>query len=654
MSLNRFYQDLHFLTRLEKTFLLRLMACGIGLCVLIWLMLLLCIGHTPSFSRKLYCWAGLTVSTPLVYFSTLPILRSLYIRYTPYFTVDLSLLITLIATYAYSAYGVVICVGDCHAYFDSVLLLFCILYIGRYLEVTAIQSVSKRANELQSLPAKRVTVHRADHAEHDVELKDIAINDILHISPGDYIPVDGIIYEGDTSVDESMLTGEALAIPKFAHDLVRAGTYNLDKAIVIRANSTFEQSYLGKMLSSVKGAQLYKYQNAFPMDQFYLWYQIIAFSVAFAIYCWWLPHDLEFALLCMISTLLITCPCVIGSSFPLVIASILHACAKKGIYVKNASAFLQLSHVQHILFDKTGTLTEGNLIVTRIEFLNNATQDEYLPLIASIEKHTHHPIAHAITAYAEKIYSQLPNVTLSRLRVFPGKGLRTLVNNQFILIGSAQWLKKNGVFISAEVIADQEKKMQTSHYLFVHCAIGGVEVARIELKDRIRPNSAALISRLKRRNLDLTILSGDQPAIVNAVAKQIGPISVSAHAFPQKKESHVSMLQNQGQIVAMIGDGLNDALALRQADVGIAMGSGDPITIFCADIILATPDISLLEECILLSQKAQKILKQNYALALLFTLIALPFAAVGELSPIVVLCVLCACTATIALNTTRI
>lgn len=623
---------------LEKAFLLRLIVCGTGVLFLTWMSMLIQFGQTSPFSQTLYCWAGLTLTTPILYFAILPLCRSLFDQHAPYLWIDLPLLIILGISFAYSIYATLAFTEHQEAYFDSILMVLFILFSSRYLELFCRRKMLSWAQDLDPLPSRQVKIIRADNQFHQTNLKDIKIDDRLYIAPGEYFPVDGIICDGDTSVDESMLTGEALAIPKFAHDSIRAGTCNLDKAVTILATSDFENSYLGKTLSSVKDTTQYnKYHDSMPSDQFGLWHQIIAFSIAFAVYCWWLPFDPQFALICLIGTLLITCPCAIAIAYPLTVASAIETCAKCGILIKNPSAFFKFGDVQHILFDKTGTLTEGNLIVAQIDFFNDATQDEVLPIIALIEKNTHHPIAHAITRYAQALYTSLPTSEISRLRVFPGKGVRALIDGRFVLIGSAHWLKKNGIFIAADVIERQENKLQSADYLFVHCAIGGVEVARILLKDKVRRDASALIAYLKNKGLDLTILSGDRAAIVNAVAKQIGPISVKAQALPQKKEAQVISLQDQGKMTAMIGDGLNDALALRRADIGITLGTGNAISIFCSDIVLKEPHLLSIATCYELSRQAQRVLKQNYALGLVFNLSLLPFAALGQLSPLIIL-----------------
>lgn len=589
------------------------------------------------FHQELYCWAGLTLSTPFLYFSILPIVRSFFAQYTFYFSTNVWLFITLIFSYGYSLYITLADTDSDGTYFDSILLILFILYVSRYLETFFTRRVATLVKNLYSLSSKRVKVLHTNQQYHEIDLTSVKIKDKLCIAPGDYIPVDGFICEGESSVDESILTGKTIAIHKIQNDPVQAGTYNLDKMIIIEATTTFENSHFGKILNSLKGSQRYKYQTALPSDQFSLLHQMIAFSIAFSVYCWWLPFNPQFALLCLISCLMITCPCVIAIAYPLTISSILAACIKRGVLIKNPLTFLQLGNVQHILFDKTGTLTQGNLIVSKIQFFNHATEKSMLPVIAMLEKNTHHPIARAIYQHAKIAYGTLPHFAAHQLRAFPGKGIRALVDSQSVLIGSAQWLKKNGIFIAADVIAEQENAIENMHHIFVHCAIDGIEVARIQLKDKIRTHASSLVTALQSKDIELTILSGDNATIVNAVAKQIGSIPATAQALPQKKEARVIALQERGKIVAMVGDGLNDTLALRQADVGIAIGTGNPIAIYSADLILEKPNLKLIDECLILSKKTQTILKQNYFIAFCFNLVLLPFAAVGKLSALAIL-----------------
>lgn len=628
-----------------------MIACGIGVLCLTWMSFVLQFDHVSSFSQGLY-WAGLAVTTPILYFALQPLCRVLFLRQKPYLAMDVPLVLIILIGYLYSTYVTLSFPSYHHAYFDSILLILFLVYTSRYLELYCQRRIKALSQNLTLHCGKVVTVIEKGQWVKTSQ-SNIALHDMLYIAPGEYFPVDGIICDGDTCVDESLLTGEAYAIPKFSQERVRAGTYNLDKGVIIQATSTFEDSYLARSLCLTQSHYTYKYQDSLPNEQFGLWHQIIAFSIAIAIFCWWVPFDTHFALLCLVCTLLIVCPCAIMMAYPLTVARVLEVCAHHHLLIKNPAAFFKLADVDHVMFDKTGTLTEGQLVVTKMECLQDKKEEEILPLIAAIEQHTHHRIAQAITDYAQRKMGFLASRELNHLRIFPNKGIRALVNGQFVFIGSAQWLKKNGIFIAPDIIEAQESVLHTSDTLFVHCAIGGTEVARIQLKDSIRHEASSLILYLKQHDIDSTVLSGDSSAIVNIVAKQIGTPSITAEALPQKKEAQIAVSQNQGKITAMIGDGLNDTLALRRADIGIAMGCGDPIALYSADIVLKTPDLSLIRQCYELSQKARAIVKQNYLLALCCNITFLPFAAMGHLNPLGILMGLSLGALLIVMNSTR-
>ncbi len=652
MILNLIHHNIKQIANLERSYLLRLVICGIGVLFLSWISLLIQFAKPNSFSHELYYWAGLTLATPILYIAGLPLMRSLFSAKYTSFSIDIPIITILIVSYFYSLYSTLNFSDNNDAYFDSILMILFILFASRYLEVFCQRRIRKLVQVLGKLPSKQVKMFKADNQFHACELDDIVVGDKLYIAPGEYFPVDGIICDSDTSVDESMLTGEAHAIPKFANEIVRAGTCNLDKSVTIQATSIFSNSYFGKILSSMQSPPSGNNTQT-PCDHIGLWHQMIALTLAAVIYCWWLPFDNHFALFCAICTLLVTCPCAIAIAYPITTASLLEVCAKKGILITNPLAFYKFQNVDHILFDKTGTLTEGNLVVDEIEFCNGAISENVIPLIAVIEKNTHHPIADAIVKYAELHYSTFPTIEIHRLRVFPGDGIRAIVEGKFILIGSARWLRKNGIFVPSEVIEAQENHVHCDH-IFVHCAIGGIEVARIQLKDKIRQEASDVIQFLKKRNIEMSVLSGDRPVIVNAIAKQLGPMTATAEALPQEKEAQVASLQDQGRITAMVGDGLNDAQALRRADIGIAIGANNPISLLCADIILQTPGLKLIQDCLRLSINARKILKQNYILGLTFNLTMLPFAALGHLTPMLMLIGLCFSTLLVMANSARL
>jgi len=655
MVLNQFDQDDHqHVTRLEKSFLLRVIICGVGVLFLTWMTVLIQINKPGFFSLELYYWAGLTLTTPILYFTCLPFIRTLLNLNNFRLTIDVPLMIAILVTYFYSLYQTLFFADNNYAYFDSILAILFIICASRYVEIFCRKRIERLTLKLNKLPAGQVKILKADDQFHNCDIKDIVVGDKLHIAPGEYFPVDGTILDYNTSVDESMLTGEAHAISKFPDDSVRAGTCNLDKTITIQATSVFTNSYFGKILASMEKAHSKKSPDVAPCDQLALWHLMIALTLMATIYCWWLPSDTNKALFCAISTLLISCPVAVSIAMPLVTAYCLEVCARKGILIKNPFAFFKLAEVEHILFDKTGTLTEGNLEVHHVEYFNQAQPEYVLPLIAAIEKNTLHPIAHAIVLYAKHHFPNAPAIEINRLRVFPGSGVRGLVEGKFILIGTARWLRKNGIFVPADATEAATDTM-TSDLISVHCAIGGIEVARIQLKDKVRQNATDVIQFLQRRNIHAQILSGDRPAIVNSVAQQLGAfVAATSQAMPKQKETQIMVLQDQGYVTAMVGDGLNDAPALKRADIGIAMKGSNPISMLCADIILQTPGLHAIQECYLLSVAARKILNQNYWLGLLFMVATLPIAALGYFTTCTMLISLTLSAVLVLVNTARL
>ncbi len=651
MILNVMHQNIKQIANLEKSYLLRLIISGIGALFLCWFSCLSQFGKPHAFSHELYYWAGLTLTTPILYFAGLPFLRALsHIHKTP-FSIDILIIVVLLVIYAYSLINTLNYQDNNAAYFDSILMILFIVLSCRFLALFCLRRIKNSVNLLSKLPTKGVKILKADEQFHACELHEITKGDRITIAPGEYFPVDGIIQEGDTNVDESMLSGEAHCVAKFVHDKVRAGTYNLDKAVIICASTTFADSYFGNLLFSIQ-INHQKMTSQPPCDQIGLWQQMLMVTLCAIIYCWWLPFDSHVALNCAMSVLLITCPCAIASAFPITTACLLEICAKKGILITNPLAFYRLTDVEHMLFDKTGTLTEGNLVVQTIDYFNEASPEAVLPFIGAIEKNTHHPIADAIVDYTIHELGTLPHIEVHRLHVFPGCGVRAMIDAQCVMIGTAKWLKANGIYINTDLL-EQEENVNNDK-IYVHCAMSGILVARILLKDKLRQEAKDVVGFLRLRNMELSVLSGDRPHIVNAIASQLGEITANSQVLPCQKEAMITSLQDNGVITCMVGDGLNDAQALMRADIGIAIGTKNPIALACADIILPTSRLKLIPDCFRLCIEARKILKQNYWLGFLFNLILIPFAALSQLSPLLILSALCFSTLLVMANSARL
>jgi len=623
------------LTNLEKKLLLKIVLSGIGVLFLTWISALMQL-EFKTFSQEFFYWAGLILTTPILAFSARSILRKIVPLNAFRFSIDISIFFSLFCCYLYSLFSTLFYAGNNFAFFDSILLILFILYISRYLEAYSQQRLKKKFLYPNAIFSQKVTILKPDNQRVDCAFKDIAVSDRLIIPPLEYFPVDGNVCDqaGNITLQK-----------------VKAGMRNLDKTLIIKSIHDFKNSNFEKILSALQSTQKDKpFFNNTPLA---LTHQMFALIFTAVIFCWWLPFDTEFAFSCAIFATLVTCPCTLAIVTPLLIAYLLEICAKQGIFIKNPLAFLKLKEVNQVLFEKTGTLTEGKLRVQKVEYCNQVLASEILPLVALVEQQIHHPVASAILQYASQQNTILPEFQIQHLQFFPGSGIRAEINGKTLLIGNAKWLIKNGIFIPLTVTEYEGNQIPCDH-ITVHCAFDNIEVIRFQLKDQIRIHAANVIQSLKKHNIEVNLLSGDRPDIVNEVAKQLGPISASGSIKPQAKEACIASLQDKDYITAMVGDGFNDVLALQQADVGIAMDLHDPLSVLSCDVIFKDPQLRLVANCFEISRFARKILKQNTFLALFLNWGLLPIAALGELTPMIALVTLCLSTLLIMGNTTRL
>lgn len=597
----------------------RLLLCGAGLFFLFSLTLFIQWYSPHPFLRGMHDKVGWILTTALLGLIGWPLFRMSLPIGTPVHRMTLSILFTM---YGYSSYITFLAPEPLPTYFDAVLLILFTLCATHYLEALCHKRTAKMIQKCHhplAAPIKRI---QADNQYHSVPIQDIAIGDRLYIGPGDYFPVNGIIQENNTNVNESLITGKAHAVPKFRHDRVLAGTYNLDNAVVIEATSHFYDSCLGKILEQLRQSSLKPYHTTFLSDHIAILYPTVFFTFCAMICCWWLPHNISEAFHHAAYAMMVTCPHLLAITYPLTCASFLERGIQKGILIRNPLAFLHLSQVSHIVWDKTGTLTEPHLTVCQTQILNGDSPEVIWPLIAEIEKNTHHPIAEAIVRYANQHYPFPSRYPIQSLSPFPGKGIRAVVADKIALIGSPDWLAENGVLIAPF-------PPYTEDIIQVHCALAGVEIARFQLKANIRPQTRSVIQALEKQGITFSIISGDMLSVVHAIARQLGVSRAIAKASPQMKQAYVASLQTEGQTTAMIGDSIHDALALKQAHVSILFPSASTHHPYAAaDIVLQTAEVPLIQECYLLSKKAHVLLKQNYGLAILISLITGPLAAI--------------------------
>ncbi|MDO8313509.1 MAG: heavy metal translocating P-type ATPase, partial [Sideroxyarcus sp.] len=348
----------------------------------------------------------------------------------------------------------------------------------------------------------------------------------------------------------------------------------------------------------------------------------------------WNSHDFEIALMAATSVLIITCPCALGMATPMSIAVASGLGARHGILVKNGLVLETLSKVTHFVFDKTGTLTEGKMSVAQVQFASGVNEQEIVRHAAAVERFSEHSVARAITAYAEQQKLSYRDLAVSGFQATAGLGVAADVAGQWVLLGSASWLTQCGVALDVALQA-RAYRMEAQAMSCVYMAQGGRHVAIIALADRLRGDAQQLVDGLRAAGIVLTLLSGDRRPVAEAIARQLGGMEVIAEVLPQDKDQIIQAMQQGGAVVAMVGDGVNDAPALIRADVGIALGSGTDVSVESADIVLMHNELNKVLQATQLSRRTLRTIKQNIGLSFVYNLIMVPLAMLAKVTPLV-------------------
>ncbi len=575
-------------------------------------------------------WMACALATPTLLYSGFPFYKGAWsgLR-NARLTMDLPIAIGLSVTYAYSLYVTLGGAGE--VYFDTVTNLTFVILIGRYLEGMYRHQAVAATNRLMDLQPRVATVLR-DGEEKIVSVRAVQIGECVVVKPGNKVPMDGLVREGQSSVDESMLSGESMAVRKQVGDRVAAGTINGSGALVVEVRAASQDSMLAKIIRLVEEAQSSKAPIQRISDTIVPWFVLATLVCASLTFYFWAEH-FEIALMAATSVLIITCPCALGMATPMSIAVASGLGAKHGILVKNGVVLETLSKVTHFVFDKTGTLTEGKMRVEQI--LVAAEQDEaaLLTLAGGVERYSEHSVAHAIVREADERELIYRKAVVEGFHAIPGAGVEALVEGRTVLIGTAEWLAKMSVALNDSLLhplGDLEAQAKTC----VHLAVAGQHLAVIVLADTLRVDAQGLIDSLRVAGIGMTLLSGDRKAVAEAIARQLGGMEVIAEVLPQDKDSVIHQLQQQGKVVAMVGDGVNDAPALIRADVGIALGSGTDVSVESADIVLMQNELDKVRLATLLSRRTLRTIKQNIGLSFVYNGIMVPLAMLGHVTPL--------------------
>lgn len=513
-------------------------------------------------------------------------------------------------------------------YYDVTIIVITFIALGKFLEARAKIKTGDAIEKLLNLQAKTALVIR-DGKEQEVPAQQVVVGDVIVVKPGASIPVDGVITEGTSFIDESMVTGEPMPVEKSVGGTVVAGTMNTSGAFLFKATKVGSETLLAKIIKMVEEAQGSRAPIQALADKISSVFVPIVLVLAFVAFVAWLvlgvpslgfAQALSYGLTSFVGILVIACPCALGLATPTAIIVGVGKGAKEGILIKDAATLEKLHKVDTVIVDKTGTITKGKPELTKIQNLSEHSDEEIIAILASLENKSEHPIAHAITEYAKEKGIKL--VAVSAFESIKGKGLKGAVGNVEYVAGNTKLMNDLGLVFDAKMIEQEAAQGKTP----VMLATTQEVLAIVFVADAVKPEAKQAVKDLHALGIKTVMLTGDMKSTAKAIAKEVGIDDVVAEVLPDDKLKKVKEFQSQGHIVAMAGDGVNDAPALAQADVGIAMGTGSDVAIETAGITLLHGDISKLVKAIRLSKMTMTGIKQNLFWAFIYNIVGIPLA----------------------------
>lgn len=506
-------------------------------------------------------------------------------------------------------------------YFESAAVIIALILLGSLLEHRARSKTATAIKELMGLQVKTARVFRGEKTE-DIPVEQVQVGDRLLIRPGEKIPVDGEILEGASTIDEAMVTGESLPVEKTVGDRTIGSTINKTGRLILRATHVGEDTVLAQIIRLVQEAQGSKAPIQKLADQVTGWFVPVVLAIALVTFAGWaIAGNLSMAIVTSVSVLIIACPCALGLATPTSIMVGTGVGAQHGILIKDAQSLELAADLDTIVLDKTGTLTEGKPTVTNCQSLMD--EGRLWSLVASVEQSSEHPLAEAIFNHAEA--KDIPILPLDQFQSFTAKGVQATIQGEEIHIGTAQWFAELG--IATDELEGQEKAWQQQGKTVIWVAVDRQLVGIIALADQLKPNSKAVVSRLKDMGLKVVLLTGDNQLTAEAIADQAGISTIHAQVHPDQKSDVIKSLQADNKKVAMVGDGINDAPALAQADIGIAIGTGTDVAIAASDLTLISGDLQGIVVAIHLSRATLRNIRQNLFFAFIYNSASIPIAA---------------------------
>jgi len=518
-------------------------------------------------------------------------------------------------------------------YFDSSSVVITFIILGKYLENKTKGKASSIIRKMLELQPKTARIKK-DGDELEIPIELIKIGDVIVVRPGEKIPVDGIVLEGNSAVDESVVTGESMPVGKKLGDGVIGGTVNKEGFLVIRADKVGSDTMLAQIVKLVEDAMGRKPPMQRMVDKFAGYFAFVVMAVAFGTFLTWYfvapsgEHLIATALIPAVAVLVVACPCALGLATPTAVMVGMSKSAQNGVIFKSGDSLEMLGKIKVAVFDKTGTLTQGSPQVTDLITINN--DNKMLELAAIAEKNSEHPLAKSIVQKAKELKMMLNDP--SEFFAIPGKGVKAVYNGNHIMVGSPDLIKEEGIDTShaKDVILNLQKEGKTAVLVSLDRDLIGV----IALLDMPKPSAKNALVALKNMGIDVVMLTGDNERTSATIAKDLAIDKVIANVMPLQKVDVIKKLQQEGKKIAMIGDGMNDAAALTQADVGIAIGSGTDIALEAGSVVLVRDDLTDVVTAIEISKKTVSKIRQNLFYAFAYNIILIPVAGVGLLYPV--------------------
>ncbi|NJK36878.1 MAG: copper-translocating P-type ATPase [Oscillatoriales cyanobacterium RM2_1_1] len=518
-------------------------------------------------------------------------------------------------------------------YYEASVVIITLILLGRLLENRARKQTSEAIHKLMGLQAKTARIV-CQGEEVDISIEDVQIGNIVLVRPGEKIPIDGEVVEGGSTVDESMVTGESVPVKKQPGDQVVGATINQTGSFKFRTTRVGQDTVLAQIIQLVQDAQGSKAPIQRLADQVTRWFVPVVIAIALVTFLLWfnLMGNPTLALITTVGVLIIACPCALGLATPTSVMVGTGKGAEYGVLIKGAES-LELAHkIQTIVLDKTGTLTQGKPTVTDFVTVQGTANDHELRVIrlaASIERNSEHPLAAAVVQYAKS--QDVETTTTQDFEAVAGSGVQGIVLDHWVQIGTQRWLRDSG--IDTQALQTQAAQLESRSKTVIWMAVDRNVEAIMGISDALKPSSAEVVSTLQRMGLEVVMLTGDNRATAESIAQEVGIKQVLPEVRPDQKAETIRQLQSAGKLVAMVGDGINDAPALAQADLGIAIGTGTDVAIAASDITLISGDLQGIITAIELSRATIRNIQQNLFFAFIYNVAGIPIAA-GVLFPI--------------------